>query len=324
MTSIFFLLIISAVIAYIGDVIGSWAGKRKLTIFNLRPRVTAILVAILTGIFITLVTISIMAYLSEHVRIALFSVEKITKELIFLEKEKERLQQDIQILQDRIKIKQQESIVLRKNEPIAAIIIPAKSPKDEALNILRSFINSVAYKAKKLGLIVKDTKILLNENEYIIASMAEIISNSKTDMVVGALAFQNVSAGEQLENVKFIMKENVLIFHKGQEIASIEIDGNLPRSNIAKILLEFMDEINFEVVKLGMIGNPLTGKFGDLTSESFISFYDIVTQIHKMKKKVVVTAVVKEDTYSIGPLNVFFKIEVDNEEYNNDKISQSN
>eukprot|EP01156_Anaeramoeba_ignava_P021873 Anaeramoba_ignava/c19882_g1_i1.p3 GENE.c19882_g1_i1~~c19882_g1_i1.p3 ORF type:complete len:166 (+),score=6.55 c19882_g1_i1:1257-1754(+) len=139
--------------------------------------------------------------------------------------------------------------------------------------------------------------------------MATYISSSTQDLVVGAVAAENINAGEHLGNVRFMILPNNLIFRKNQEIASLEIDGKLNRGEIAKTLKEFMEEINHEVVKLGMIANPLTGRFGDLSSTSLISFYDMVNRIKTLNRKIMLIAVVPKDTYAIGPLNVSFRFE---------------
>ena len=47
------LVLTGGVIAFIGDRLGSKVGKKKLSLFGLRPRHTSILVTIITGILIT-------------------------------------------------------------------------------------------------------------------------------------------------------------------------------------------------------------------------------------------------------------------------------
>lgn len=47
-------LLLSALVAYLGDRVAKWAGKRHYRLFGLRPRQTATLVAVLTGVGIAL------------------------------------------------------------------------------------------------------------------------------------------------------------------------------------------------------------------------------------------------------------------------------
>lgn len=75
------LVFTGGVIAFIGDRLGSKVGKKKLSLFGLRPRHTSILVTIITGILITTVTFGILAIASKDVRTALFGMNKLKAEL---------------------------------------------------------------------------------------------------------------------------------------------------------------------------------------------------------------------------------------------------
>lgn len=75
------LVLTGGVIAFIGDRLGSKVGKKKLSLFGLRPRHTSILVTIITGILITIVTFGILAIASKDVRTALFGMNKLKAEL---------------------------------------------------------------------------------------------------------------------------------------------------------------------------------------------------------------------------------------------------
>ncbi len=316
-------MMVSGVIAYIGDILGTWVGKRRLTVFGLRPRVTAVLVAISTGILITVLTLAVAATLSEDVKIALFSVnqlkeekKKLETETAVLKVEKTALQQEKQILAEDVerlktivKIKETESVVFRKDEPLAAIVIKTGNPEKEVMKSLTDLIISLSDRARKRGVKVQDEINFFTENKEQLARMAQYIASTTEDLVVGAVAAENVNAGENLGNVRFMILPNNLIFRKNQEIASIEINGRSDRSSIARTLKEFMDEINLEVTRLGMIANPLTKRFGDLSSESMLSFYDMVNRIKSLKRNIILIAVVPEDTYAIGPLNVSFRFE---------------
>ena len=75
------LVLTGGVIAFIGDRLGSKVGKKKLSLFGLRPRHTSILVTIITGILISTVTFGILAIASKDVRTALFGMNKLKAEL---------------------------------------------------------------------------------------------------------------------------------------------------------------------------------------------------------------------------------------------------
>lgn len=76
--------VMGGVIAYIGDKLGTKVGKKKLSMFGLRPKHTSIIVTIVTGILISATTLGIMAAVSWDVRTALFGMEELKAELLSL------------------------------------------------------------------------------------------------------------------------------------------------------------------------------------------------------------------------------------------------
>ena len=75
------LIITGGVIAFIGDRLGTKIGKKRLSIFGLRPRHTSIVITIFTGICITTLTFGVMAAASENVRTALFGMEELNRNM---------------------------------------------------------------------------------------------------------------------------------------------------------------------------------------------------------------------------------------------------
>lgn len=68
-------------IAVIGDRTGMKIGKKRLSMFGLRPKHTSMLVTVITGASIALASLLFMAIASHNVRIALFHMDEIRNEL---------------------------------------------------------------------------------------------------------------------------------------------------------------------------------------------------------------------------------------------------
>ncbi|MFA6449701.1 MAG: DUF3084 domain-containing protein [bacterium] len=75
------LIVISGLIAYIGDYVGRKVGKRRVSIFNLRPKYTSIIITIITGALIVSVTLSVLFLFSRTARTSFFGLQKIQLEL---------------------------------------------------------------------------------------------------------------------------------------------------------------------------------------------------------------------------------------------------
>ncbi len=71
------MIVTGGAIAFIGDKLGTKIGKKRLSIFGLRPRHTSMIVTVITGGLITALTMGTLAVTSENVRTALFGMEEL-------------------------------------------------------------------------------------------------------------------------------------------------------------------------------------------------------------------------------------------------------
>lgn len=102
------LAVMGGMIAYIGDKIGTKVGKKKLSVFGLRPKYTSIIVAVATGVFITASTLAILTITSRDVRTALFGMENLRAELAGLSAEVADKNQKLTASQELLQVKEQE------------------------------------------------------------------------------------------------------------------------------------------------------------------------------------------------------------------------
>ncbi|MBS1716555.1 MAG: DUF3084 domain-containing protein [Armatimonadetes bacterium] len=103
LTSAFFLILIvmlGGIIAIIADRLGRKLGKKRLSIFGLRPRQTAEIITVGAGILITLVTLIVILVASSDVRIWLTQGRRAIIERDSLKKEVGQLQQQRQDISD--------------------------------------------------------------------------------------------------------------------------------------------------------------------------------------------------------------------------------
>ncbi|MGY6529631.1 MAG: DUF3084 domain-containing protein [Cyanobacterium sp.] len=105
---IFAVLILGGLIAALGDRIGTKVGKARLRLFNLRPKQTAIVVSIGTGVLISASTLGILFALSASLRQGVFQLDEILnrrreveEELAEVTGEKDRVARDLAEAQKR-------------------------------------------------------------------------------------------------------------------------------------------------------------------------------------------------------------------------------
>ncbi|HEV3088930.1 MAG TPA: DUF3084 domain-containing protein [Candidatus Elarobacter sp.] len=114
--------IVAGVIAYIGDRVGHQVGRKRLTLFGLRPKYTSTIVAVGTGMLIALSVTLLALVSSNYVRTAFFRLSQINARI-------NDLQAQAIATQKQLDTTRQTSIALPLGLPIAnaATIIPSQA-----------------------------------------------------------------------------------------------------------------------------------------------------------------------------------------------------
>lgn len=94
-TLIIFIALLGGGLSFLGDKIGTKVGKKKLSIFGLRPYHTSVLMTVITGILIAAVTLGTLTVVSSDVRTALFGMKKLQREINALHAESAAVQAEL-------------------------------------------------------------------------------------------------------------------------------------------------------------------------------------------------------------------------------------
>jgi hypothetical protein len=78
---VIFIVALAGVIAYIGDRVGHQVGRKRLTLFNIRPRYTSTIIAVATGMLIALIVTLVAIFASNQVKTAFFQLNAIYSEI---------------------------------------------------------------------------------------------------------------------------------------------------------------------------------------------------------------------------------------------------
>ncbi|MBL3539473.1 DUF3084 domain-containing protein [Aminivibrio sp.] len=118
------LIVLSGVLAYLGDVLGMRIGKKRISLFGLRPRDTSRLITAVTGMFISIAVLITMTVISENVRTALFSMKFIRGQLQSLTRELQESRSEsqlmaINLLDSEKRLKEQEEKLLSVQNELA-------------------------------------------------------------------------------------------------------------------------------------------------------------------------------------------------------------
>ncbi|MFP4481903.1 MAG: DUF3084 domain-containing protein [Thermovirgaceae bacterium] len=101
-TLVIMLLVVSAVVSFIGDIVGMRIGKKRVSLFGLRPRYTSSLVTVVTGILIMLFTLGALAMTSETVRTAIFSMKIVQSQIRDLTSQLQENRSELDSMEQRL------------------------------------------------------------------------------------------------------------------------------------------------------------------------------------------------------------------------------
>jgi Protein of unknown function (DUF3084) len=79
--NVLFVMLIAGAVAYVGDRVGHQVGRKRLTLFGIRPRYTSTIIAIGTGMVIALVVTLVAIFASQQVKTAFFKLNSINQQI---------------------------------------------------------------------------------------------------------------------------------------------------------------------------------------------------------------------------------------------------
>ena len=227
------LIITGGIIAFIGDHLGSKVGKKKLTVFGLRPKYTSMLVTIITGFLITTLTLGVMTVSSENVRTALFGMEKLNKsmqdakaelantsaELAMAKAEQNKAQEDLKKARNELQGLQQQTETLEaRNQELQAGNKRLEDTNSELLHRNEKLTN--------VNLILEEGNERLHKNNK------ELEENNR-----------DLSTGIK------IMREGDITFRAGEVLAAGVIKGKRSQEEIVEDVDKLVNAARYNVTR---------------------------------------------------------------------------
>lgn len=206
------LVVTGGVIAYIGDKVGTKVGKKKLSLFGLRPKHTSVLVAIATGVCISLLTLAVLAAASENVRTALFGMEKLTRSL-------SETRGQLAAAEQALQSSQQARLDIEKHN-------------EELVVGTRELEGNVAALQAQSVELERHNTTLANANKKLLAENSELTRQS-----------------EQLQEGLLIMRESDIIYRAGEVLASGVVKCHRDDADVREDMAELIAAANAQVAR---------------------------------------------------------------------------
>ena len=258
---IFALLVLGGLLSTLGDRLGTRVGKARLSIFKLRPRTTAVFITVLTGSFISAISLGLILMVSRQLRVGLFELDDLQKKLqesrlalvplkeetIVLEGRIQKGEQVLNQLQKNIFSLRRGNVVINSGQYLAIRTFKsdtANNIKDE-INELLNQANLYSYLRAKPG--EKPNKRIL----YIRQDNMELVQDKLSqggDWVVIIRSVNNVLRGDNYVIALADIFSNKIIINQNEVLARLKVKSNqekkstINNNNIQLLLYEAYSE----------------------------------------------------------------------------------
>jgi len=261
-------IIISGLIAFVGDWVGLKIGKKRVTIFGLRPHSTAIFITIISGILIAIITVTILAISSNDVRTALFGIEELKEKLSYLSREVELRNTQLSSTKEDLKEKTTQLQEMEEKYQELSEDIKNKTDQLEELLIIRE------------GLIEEKDKLDKEVEEL----------NAAIKALYSGIAW---------------IREGEVILGSEEQIALTIIQGQRPIEEIKEELFEFLNEASNKVLAMGAKKDERTNQVFIIAQEEF---EDVAQKIYDSDKEMIVRLLSSINVVKGEPIVTHFKI----------------
>ena len=274
-------------IAYAGDLLGRRMGKRRLSLFGLRPRYTAIVTTTITGMLIAILTIGTISAVNSQVRLLILRGAQILKEQ---EEKIEAYSRELRLQkrearearEDALEAGRQRDLLGRDVQRLTRQLDELSSALKEAQRE-RSRLMS---ERDRLSSQLADLKTDLDRNKEVIARAEEELGLTrqnleKAELDVAARQEEITRLQEKRDRLRRDLAETMVsrvIFRPGEEIARGTVRCAQPHSAIEQDIIDLLgkadERARAEGAKLGTNGRAVeivTKKLqGDRASEQVI------------------------------------------------------
>ena len=268
---IVFLILLGGLIAPFGDLLGTKIGKSRFSILKLRPKKTATIVTVITGGFISAISIGLLLLVSEEFRQRLFvdipflqkTLDESKKALVPLQKERKKLEEkinnkekELNKLKSDVKEFRRGNVVFKRGQTLFIAQIASNS------NIkldLRKIYNSADRYVQKIVIPTKnEIKNILLWRPSDISEIEEVTSNDG-DWILLIKSATNVLKGDNFVFVYPELLQNKTIVRKGEVITSAILEKkDLNYKNINKKIKTLLRKTRDEIKLRGSIVNEIT------------------------------------------------------------------
>ena len=268
---IVFLILLGGLIAPFGDLLGTKIGKARFSILKLRPKKTATIVTIITGGFISAISIGLLLLVSEEFRQRLFvdipflqkTLDESKKALVPLQEERKKLEEKINNKEkelNKLKIDVKEfrrgNVVFKRGQTL--FIAKVSSNQNIKLDLEKIYNSADRYVQKIVMPSKKEVKNILLWRTNDISDIEGVTAKGGSWIILIKSA-TNVLRGDNFVFVYPELLPDKIIVSRGEVITSQIIEKNdLALKNINSKITTLLRKTRDKIKSRGSIVQEIT------------------------------------------------------------------
>lgn len=299
-------LVIAMVIAFggllalLGDRVGMKVGKKRLSLFGMRPKYTSMVITVLTGFFIAGLTLMILSLISDYVHTAIFKLKAIQDELAATTKQ-------VELLADQYRQKEDEYTTLTDKhvkllQDLEIVVTERKKKEEQLLKIQQEYDSA----QKKLNQTTEELNLAQKRSKNL-SKINEDLQNQITN-----LNLQETRLNRQIQNLEGWLKSledrhrtivgKPIIFYVGEIlVAGVTDPGEVSDKTFEKVIEPLLKEANQIALNRGA---RIPGKSDYALRISPLRIAEVERQIEALKDAAVIRVTVERNSVAGEPLIV--------------------
>ena len=318
---------ISMTVSYMGDVLGMRIGKKRISLFGLRPKYTSTVITIFTGFGVAALTLAVAAYTSEPIRSAMFGerylnqqITRLTNDLHDRQSQLDEMEMQVYLARGELQSLEAEKedlkhglaemkegrVIAFQGELLAQTSVEGGATRSAVENALTRLVQTA-----EENLSMKLENVSVESQEFTGVVLAEEARGRIEDELLSSggrkvlrlAAPSNVVMGQTVEGVVDVF-DSRKIYESGTVIKRETVRRSLDSEIAADLLYTLLKEINRMAVAEGVLPDPISGAVGNLDSMDFFEAVDKVVEVANSGGSPVITFLAATDIYTEGPVNI--------------------
>lgn len=297
-------IVFGGLLALLGDRVGMKVGKKRLSLFGMRPKYTSMVITVLTGFFIAGLTIILLSLISDYVHTAIFRLKAIQDELAATTNQVRRLTDQFREKEDEYKNLTDKHLKLLAD--LETVVAERKKKEEQLMKVEEEY-----HLARENLKTATEDLTLAQKRSQNLAKINEDLQNQITN-----LNLQETRLNQQIQNLEGWLKSledrhqtivgKPIIFYVGEIlVAGVTNPSEVSDKAFEQFIEPLLNEANQIALKRGA---RIPGKSDYALRISPRRIAEVNQELANLKKAAVLRVTVEKNSVAGEPLTATLEV----------------